>query len=545
MSDWTIEGESGKALGAASVDLELTQFSGVQITHTNQGTDTCSFFVRCDDPTVDPTYLPEFNQTISLFKSGVRQFVGYVGKPKFLLQGGIFGWQVEAQNGWQELDRVALSSSDKEYSRAQGPLTATVQDIINKAIAGGARIALGSVATMFNIPPISFRGTSCGAALTEILKIVADAVAYFDYTVVGNPALVIVRRGTMTAKTITFGTDEIVDPFSCSPIPAVTPSKVTVAYATRDVNGVVTETVQTAGSGSDTQAVILTESNFADFQAKATAEQVAMQTTTSATWDFVRARHPKLKDIAELPTPLASGTYTRPDGGTYTTKGSITVSGTTPNLSGFTSPNNNALISGEIKDYMISRLGITQGVCTYKGHLWWRYALEDSSGSVDFYPSWAEELKGLGAVVLSGWWTSGTSGANSQSNPNTWSAHYLRLYVEFEAVAISSAFSTLTNVRDPGNYGTLAPPATLAADLLAAQNFVPYEGAFNLSPWHTPEHLLSKKVSFGGLTARLASIGALLQSETLDVETGAKSLVLGLAARQGNSALGRLRKLGG
>jgi hypothetical protein len=544
MSDWTIQGESGKALGAASVDLELTQFSGVQITHTNQGTDTCSFFVRCDDPTVDPTYLPEYNQAISLWKSGVRQFVGYVGKPKFILQGGIFGWQVEAQNGWQELDRVPLSTSDAEYARAQGPMTATVQDIINKAIAGGARIALGSVATMFDIPPISFRGTSCGAALTELLKICADAVAYLDYSVVGNPALTIVRRGSMTAKTITFGTDEIVEPFSCTPIPGVTPTKLTVAYATRNANGVVTETVQTAGSGTDAQAVILTEPNLAAFQTLATAEQVAMQTTTTANAAFAIARSPDLSKIVGLPAALATGSYTRPEGGTYTTKGSITVPGDSPAFSGFTAPNTNALLAGEMKDYMTSKLGITQGVGTFSGHLWWRYSLEDGSGGIAA-PSWAAPLISAGADILSGWWTAGTSGANTQSNPNTWTAHYLRLYVEFEAVAISTAFATLTNLRDPGNYGTLAPPASLAADLLAAQNFVPYEGAFNLSPWHTPDHLLSKKVSFGGLTARLSSIGALLQSETLDVETGSKSLVLGLAARQGNSALGRLRKLGG
>jgi hypothetical protein len=542
MSAWTIEGESGKALGASSVDLALTGFSGVQITTTNQGTDTCSFFVRCEDPTVDPTYLPEFNQKISIFKSGVRQFVGYVGKPKFLLQGGIFGWQVEAQNGWQELDRVALADSDKEYARPQGAMTATVQDIINKAIAGGARIALGSVATMFDIPPISFRGTSCGAALTELLKICADAVAYLDYSVGGNPALTIVRRGTMTAKTITFGTDEIVEPFSCTPIPGVTPTKVTVAYATRDANGIVTEYVQTAGSGADAQAVILTETNLAEFQTLAAAAQVAMQTTTTANAAFAVARDPRLAAIVGLPPALASGSYTMPRAGTYTTKDSITEAGDSPSFSGFTAPNTNALLQGQMKDYMTSKLGITQGVGQFSGHLWWRYPLEDASGNLAA-PSWVAPLVAAGAEIFYGWWTTGTGGPDIQSNQNTWRAYYLRIYVEFEFVAISKTFASLTNLRDPGNYGTLAPPASLAAVLLAAQNFVPYDGQFSLSPFHAPEHLLSKKVSFGGLTSRLSSIGALLQSETLDVETGAKSVTMGPPARQGNSALGRLRKL--
>lgn len=543
MSDWTIQGESGKALTATPVDLELTPYQGVQFTHTNQGTDTLSFFVRCEDPTVDPAYLPQFNQAISLWRSGVRQFAGFVGRPKFVLQGGVFGWQVEAQNGWQELDRVALADGDKEYVRAQGSLTATIQDIINKAIAGGARIALGSVAAMFDIPPISFRGTSCGAALTELLKICADAVAYLDYTVVGNPALTIVRRGSMVAKTITFGTDEIVEPFSCSPIPGATPSKVTVAYATRDANGVVTETVLSAGTGTDTQAVILTEPDFAGFQAKATAEQVAMQTTTTANWAFAYTakRDPKISGIPGLPVPNAGVTF--PSGGSSGNKSSRTIGGPVA-FTELVTPNLFPLLTGEHKDYMASKLGITKGDCLFSGWFVWRVQTENASGLVP-YPSWANDLISAGALTVNGWWNSTNSfGPNNQSDPNFWSADYLCYLSSFRTPAISRAFATLTNVRDPGDYGTVAPPASLATNLLAAQNFIPYEGQFTLSAWHNPERLISQRISFGGLTSRLASIGALIQAETMDVATGSKRLTLGLAARQGSSALGRLRKLG-
>lgn len=541
MSIWTIQGESGKALGASSVDLELTPYQGVQYTHTNQGTDTLSFFVRCDDPTVDPQYLPEYNQTISLWKSGVRQFVGYVGKPKFLLQGGMFGWQVEAQNGWQELDRVALSDSDKEYARAQGPLTATVQDVINKAIAGGARISLGSVATMFDIPPISFRGTFCGAALAELLKICADAVAYFDYTVGGHPALTIVRRGSMTAKTITFGSDDIIEPFSCSPIPGVTPSKVTVAFAIRDANGVVTETVQSAGSGSDTQAVILTEPNFADWQTKAIAAQVSLRTgAATPTWaDFKDLS----QDIQQVTTDHGSFTLS-PANSTNTRVWTGSVSSKLLDASPFVAPFFSCptsltgwypLVIGDHREWMQKNLGIAAKVGALEGDwvMWRTY-----SGAFPPYPAWWVALVARGAVLIKeGFWA---NAANGDSTKQSMAFFSPKLEVTFIDVSIASA----TNYRDSGPYGTLAPPATLAAELLAAQNFTPYEGRFNLSPWHTPERLISQKISFGGLTSRLSSIGALVQSETTYVATGAKSLAMGLPTRQGNTALGRLRKLG-
>lgn len=552
MSAWTIIGQSGKALGSASVDLEVTNYSDVKLTTTNQGTDTLSFFVRSESRTADPSYLPEFQQQISLFKSGTRQFTGYVNKPKFIMQGGIFGWQIEAQNGWPELDRVTLSAADKEYVRAQGSLTATVQDIINKAIAAGARISLGSVAAMFDIPAISFRGTSCGAALVELLKIAADAVAYFDYSGAGNPALVVVRRGAMTAKTFTFGTDDITEPFSCSPVPGSTPTKVTVAYATRDLNGIVTEYVQAAGTGADVQSVILAGSNFADFQSKATAGQIALQTSTAATWANIYALDPKLKDIAGILAPNGTGSVGY-WGGTSGDKTWRTLVGDNTGFYGMTAPNTAPLVKGEWREYMAAVLGMSKGEAKVRVDFFWvrREKTTNFSGSsVENHdrPDWFLSLMSAGAYIAStpvGVYaiSEETQAGDPPNHRSRDTSEILRYRAEFSVTAISRSLAALTTFRDPGDYGTIAPPVDLAANLLAAQSFVPYEGEFGLAPAHTAERLLSRKVSFGGLTARLAAIGALIQSETFDVETGAKTVQMGLAARSGGSALGRLRKL--
>jgi hypothetical protein len=469
-----------------------------------------------------------------------------VTKPKFLMQGGAFGWKVEAQNGWQELDRVALTAADKEYSRPQGSLSDTITDIINTAIAGGARISLGSIAAMFDIPPVTFRGTSCGAALVELLRICADAVAYFDYSGAGNPALTIVRRGSATAKTFTFGTDELVEPFECSPIPGVTPTKVTVAYATRDTNGIVTETVQTAGSGADSQNVILTGTNFAAFQTAAAASEISLQTSTTANWTmaYTNKLDPKIKDIAGIPTP-SMGSISFYTGSTPTDKTLTSITGLSASLT-TTSPNTRVIVVGSYKDWM-SKLGITAGEAEFEAEFFWMYRRTVNGGGVDD-PDWATALLAAGATEypsgLVFWNGSEDPPGFPTTYPNGDRGQVLRYVCRFTTTAISRNITSLTALRDPGDYGTTAPPAGLASSLLAAQNFVPYEGQFGLSGWHTPERLLSRKISFGGLTARLASIAALVQSETTDVATGAKTVKLGIPVRAGNTSLARLRKLG-
>lgn len=545
MSIWTIQGETGKNFPATTIDVDAMGMKNGSITYVNQGTDALSFLLLAEDHTTDPPNLPDRGQSIAVFRSGVRQFFGYVTRQEYVWSPGQSGWLITAENGWRELDRVPLTSADKEYTRAQGSLTATITNIIDSAIAGGARLQRGTIAAMFDITPIRFRGVNCGTALTEVLRIAADAVAYLDHSGSGFPTLHIVRRGGMSTKTLAIGSDEISEA-QASPVADVTPSRITIAYATRDANGVVTETVQAAGSGADAQAVILTEPNFADFQAKAIAEQVGMQTQSTANWNFAYAvgkKDPTLADIVGIPSPVATGSYTFPQGGSSGSKGSNTVTGAAAGFSEFTAPNNNPLLLGEVKDYMTSKLGITKGTCRFKAYFWFRVQTENASGSLPA-PDWYTKLVAAGAEVFNGWWNSTNSfGPFNQADPNFWTALYVRYYADFETVAISSVFASLTNVRDPGNYGTLAPPAAMASNLLAAQNWVPYRGRVILTPWHPHERFIDRRINFSGTNPRLAGIGATVQEERVDIHTGVKELNLGLPARSGGAALARLKLL--
>jgi hypothetical protein len=549
MSNWKIQGESGRTLGASQVDVEDTTYSNMQLTRNNQAADTLTFFVASTIATQDPAYLPDFGQQISLFEGTTRRFLGYVSRPKFLLQNGVFGWQIEATHGWPELDRIALTSSDAEYTRAQGSLATTLSHIINVAIAGGARITLGSIAAMFDIPAISFRGSSCGAALAELLRIVPDAAVYFTYAGTGWPALNISRRGTMSTRTYTFGVSELIDSFSCSPVPDVTPAQVTVAYALRDSNGIVTETIQRAGTGSPKQSVVLTGANFAEFQTQAAAGQVTMQTTpmaSAATWANIYAYDPKVKDIVGIPAP-STGSISVYAGSVPSDKSTQTIIGSASSAVAL-GTQENVVVLGEYKDWM-SKLAITKGTVRLTATFFW-FLRTTTNGGAMTQPAWATSLEDAGAVTLdraNGLAIYFNASEDEPNQPTTYPngdrACVLRYSVVSEVPAISRSITTATVLRDPGDYGTASPPASLASNLLESQNFVPYEGQFTLGPSETSVDLLSQKINFAGLTARLASIGAMVQSEKIAVATGVKSVQLGLAARQGDTALSRLRKL--
>jgi hypothetical protein len=202
------------------------------------------------------------------------------------------------------------------------------------------------------------------------------------------------------------------------------------------------------------------------------------------------------------------------------------------------------LLQGAYQSWM-AKLSITEGVTNLQVSFFWRWRAQVNGATVT-KPDWLTALTAAGAVRINSgaqvFWTQNTT--SGSGNVDSDQAEIHRYDCLIEGKAISRSLASATVLRDPGDYGTTAPPSNLANDLLAAQAFVPYDGQFGLSPYETPVDLLTARISFGGLTARLASIGALVQSETLTVATGAKSVVLGLPARQGATALGRLRKLG-
>jgi hypothetical protein len=82
------------------------------------------------------------------------------------------------------------------------------------------------------------------------------------------------------------------------------------------------------------------------------------------------------------------------------------------------------------------------------------------------------------------------------------------------------------------DYSFIAPPANLAANLLGAQNFTPYEGQITLvEETAGGTRYRGCKVNLAGSLSALSTMGALVAGETIDLKTGSTTIDLGTPPR--------------
>jgi hypothetical protein len=97
---------------------------------------------------------------------------------------------------------------------------------------------------------------------------------------------------------------------------------------------------------------------------------------------------------------------------------------------------------------------------------------------------------------------------------------------------ISESYPNLTTVYRQWDYDYVTPPTTLAADLLAAQNWIPYEGTITtVSETVDGAQALANKYNIANGIASLATIGALPKRVDYNLETGTRAIQLGAPAR--------------
>lgn len=84
----------------------------------------------------------------------------------------------------------------------------------------------------------------------------------------------------------------------------------------------------------------------------------------------------------------------------------------------------------------------------------------------------------------------------------------------------------------PADYSFIAPPANLAANLLAAQDFIPYEGEISLTQETVGAvRYRGCKINVDNSLTPHASMGALVSAETLDLKQGTTQITLGTPPR--------------
>jgi hypothetical protein len=84
----------------------------------------------------------------------------------------------------------------------------------------------------------------------------------------------------------------------------------------------------------------------------------------------------------------------------------------------------------------------------------------------------------------------------------------------------------------PADYSFISPPANLASNLLSTMNFIPYEGTVRITEQTAGgTRYRGCKVNLDSTRSELASMGAMVAEETLDLKNGTTDLTLGTPPR--------------
>jgi hypothetical protein len=527
---WEIAGETGSKMSAARLPLAAL-FPLVQdVVFNSQAADTWGYFLPISSDGRNSDYLPDRQQTISLFRNGIREFCGRVVSRKYIFNSTGQGWQIQCQGGWAELEKVPLiSDTSATYDIPTANLADSIRAALQKAISdGGARIQIGSIAPMMDCFPLQFRAATVAATVRDLLRFAQDAFTHVDYRSDGHPTLHILRRGSASARTIILGSDSVTR-CELSPNDDASPDRVDFIYAVADANGIVTQITESAGVDNPRNRlqVVTAPTGFEEFQTRATENQQTLRTATGLTWAGYLNVNTELNAYVtanSVPSfSVGPGAYADQNSpSTPTSFFTVTFPATT-----FQSEDDitgkQVVIKGQWRDWMdalgFSAVKATANACFYL----------TGTGSL---PGWVFDLPvpfyyhaGYASGLPAGKWA-------------VW------IYVTQAVDMLSPSFPSDTVVRDPGDYPLDAPPAGIASFLLSAMTEPPYDGAADFDSFQPYERGLGKVHNVAGGPVELEAAKATPKQERISIQTGSRSLSFGTsAAGSGLDLMSRFRRV--
>jgi|GEM_PF-4662711 len=531
---WTIKGEAGKAVDASTHTLPELQAEGAVVEFRSLDSDRLTWSVWLGRYGEVAGLVPDNGQKITLYRNGARFFTGNVVNPKIVAEGGRVTAQITVEGPWWWLKNMMISNvladqagTTKEraaYVFATGGVKNHLQGLAARAIDAGAPISAGSIADTFNIPRLSLRDMSYAEAFCELMRWVADGTLYFDYS--GSdatpPALCMQRRGAAATVTIT-------PSLGCFPRIEITPrldlklSQVKVASAERatvDNRRVTQWALQTAGTADTTrpsvQLVTTSGPEVDTYLPQDFTDAVVVRSAEIGAAQIILNKEDRLRLTGGI--GLSLGPY---DDGLFATQDFPT---TITDADGNSLPAgyNYYLTAGETKDWWAKDgIGWINARVTAMIHTAIDAELPLPSPYTVTPPSWYQAIGGS------------MQGGYIVPDPARmrW-VFYTTVSVPF--IAVKNDWSTDTTLIRQEDYAFVNPPADLAANLLASQNWLPHEGAISqaIDPGDIPAgHHLGKRVDVMELLPVHESMGALIVGQAITLRSGQVSYTLGAPAR--------------
>jgi hypothetical protein len=576
MTDYIIKGEAGKTLNATDRLLGADLLAvNASLRFENLGPDVLTWTCRTESINAGETIIPDVGQRVELWSAGglARYFRGWVTQARATN----YGVQVVVEGPWQWLQKIDITTELTSVSTQERPtiifneatVTANITALLNRAIALNAPIAIGTIASTFTIPKLQLSMMSCADVLAELMRWVPDCVGWWDYNYVGSgtPTFNLSRRGGMSATTYTVGTAPLVD-FDLTGRPDLVPARVEVKFIERTAAGrpeyktqadgtAETGRVQVIGLSGKELDTFLPPDDYESYTA-----QTAALNTSIAISNAVKSIIPEV-----VASRAQFGNYPRVgnDNDAKIATGETLFYGNKigrdmetasyyeqkqPELR-FTNPETGAAISLTGKRLVIGQAQPDWAVDAYAnaekvlitGRL---YRAQNKTrhhylnGVVQTYTEepWSSAF-GWTQREDTGFYYWGSNKPTTGTVTEGTKVFFNYLDFKIEAILTTSPIGSST-IYKPQDYDYLAPPASLAANLLSAQNFTPYEGSIRLDRSSFPNlsNELLYKVNVSGAQSSLTSAGALARAITYDLAGQSLDIEIGAPSRFNFSTLG-------
>jgi hypothetical protein len=571
MTDYIIKGESGKTLNATDRFLGADLLAvNASLRFENLGPDVLTWTCRTESITAGETIIPDVGQRVELWDSTSTQryFRGWVTQARATN----FGVQVVIEGPWQWLQKIDVTTSLTSITTDTRPtiifneatIASNITALLNRAIALGAPIAVGAFALTYNIPKLQLSMMSCADVLAELMRWVPDCVGWWDYTGTGSgtPTFNLSRRPTMATQTLAVGISALVD-FDLTGRPDLVPSRVEIKYIERQADGRPTYRVQAAGTSVGSTPVgknqtiglsgkeldtFLPPDDYQSYTAKISNANDTLNNTRIQLLPMIQEVAASRAQFSGRPNATD---VTLANGETITLQTSTSGVGTRiypqPALQ-FLNPDTGLAISRIGKRFISSpeppewAEGVFANVEKVRitGRI---YRIVESTlvnstggGGIDApnIENWAVAFPWSSQLLLTGFYPSTTI----LGYP--W-ARVLLYALDFEVdTFLTTSPIGSSTIYKPQDYDYLAPPASLATNLLAVQGFTPYDGSVRLQANSLGSLLnyLQYKINITGAHSGLSTAGALVRATTYDLASQSIDLEVGAPSRFNFAALG-------
>lgn len=573
-TDYLIKGTGGTLSGDYLLGADLLGVDA-SLRFENLAPDVLQWTCRTESIDAAETTIPDVGQRIELWNAAgtVRYFRGWVTQARATN----YGVQVVAQGPWQWLEKIDVTTELTSVSTQDRPtiifneatVSANITALLNRAIALGAPIAIGTIATTFTIPKLQLSMMTFADVLAELMRWVPDCVGWWDYNGSSDPTFNLSRRGGMSATTYTVGTSQLAD-FDITGRDDLKPSRVEIKYIARTAAGLpeyqtqgdgtaTTGRVQTIGLSGKELDTFLPPDDYQSYTAITSA-----LSTSAAINNAVKAIIPQVVDSrakfggyprvgndndAKLTNgeTLYYGNYIgrqMEQNSSYFAQVQPTLQFTNPETGAAVPTSGKYLVIGQAQpDWAKDAYANAQKV-RITGRL---YRAQNKTrnhylnGVVETYiePDWSSAFAWTEREeAIYYYW--GETKPTSSTVTEGYRVSFNYLDFEIEAILTTSNYATPTTIYKPQDYDYLAPPSGLAANLRSAQNFTPYEGTIRLVYSSLPPlgNELQYKINLVGSQAALATAGALVRAATFDLANASLDLELGAPSRFNFSTLG-------